>query len=166
MNSQNNQTSPRKSVNVWVVVLVLSIVLFVSAVVGIKALLRSVSFLSPPTVEQIKRHVNQVSDLDKLQRWATKALADRGKFLPADPYGKIDISALPSFVQNLKPGYVFVYKRIHEQACVDIVWKGSGGHYGLLVGPNTYHTKSWQTEDTHMTVHRWCDGVYIYYGGD
>ena len=136
------------------------------------AICMCVFFLFPPTPyanqERVRGLIERRSDIDKLQAWAVHLIQDKNAKVPTSGLlyegdGK-PIIRLPKFVRDLKPEYMSIDRRDAKAGHVDFTWGGGLGHYGVMIGPPTFHTHSIRLSDCHTNVRRWRPGVYLFDG--
>jgi len=98
---------------------------------------------------------------EQLQAWAVDILEKpQNEVVDGDSMSRIKEEALSKQVRRLYPAYVFVASTSEENGPhIRIIWGGGFHHWGILVGPPTFHTVS----NEGQCVYRWRDGVYGYH---
>ncbi|MHB1001537.1 MAG: hypothetical protein ACYC27_20040 [Armatimonadota bacterium] len=97
------------------------------------------------------------SDLDQIQSWAVRYLEQHASELQ---HGSIRIPKedQPESVRRLYAQYVRAAGGTPEYRYISITWGGGFMHWGLIVAPETYESRSLKGTD------RWRKGVYTFYG--
>jgi hypothetical protein len=98
---------------------------------------------------------------DNLQAWAVEILQKpQEEVVENGSMNYLKTQFFSKQVHRFETKRVYVVpKRQDEQSHIAIIWGSGFHHWGILVGPRTFHTVS----NDHQHVYRWRDGVYGYH---